>query len=145
MTRLELDDEDDIGFWLHESHPLKALAITILSIVPHTADVERLFSNYVVPSQSNVAISPSTPSKHLGNAAPTMHTTSTNEHVQLGSQFIVVMHTCTPVQIREFTSILLTSLKPHLHGFRRLQLKPNIRMIISPRSRRSGINRSRGN
>ena len=27
-----------------ESHPLKALAITILSIVPHLADIKRLFS-----------------------------------------------------------------------------------------------------
>ncbi|KAG2159290.1 uncharacterized protein EDB93DRAFT_1075096, partial [Suillus bovinus] len=26
-------------------HPLKALAITLLSIVPHAADVERLFSD----------------------------------------------------------------------------------------------------
>jgi hypothetical protein len=40
---------DGLDWWENlpisaESHPLKALAITILSIVPHTADVERLFS-----------------------------------------------------------------------------------------------------
>ncbi|KAG1809605.1 uncharacterized protein BJ212DRAFT_1279210, partial [Suillus subaureus] len=28
-----------------DRHPLKALAITLLSIVPHAADVERLFSD----------------------------------------------------------------------------------------------------
>jgi len=28
-----------------EKHPLKALAITLLSVVPHAAEVERLFSN----------------------------------------------------------------------------------------------------
>lgn len=56
---------DGLAWWEHltissEDHPLKAFAITILSIVPHAGDVERLFSdlgNTQSPRRCNLSVS----------------------------------------------------------------------------------------
>lgn len=56
---------DGLTWWEHltissEDHPLKAFAITILSIVPHAGDVERLFSdlgNTQSPRRCNLSVS----------------------------------------------------------------------------------------
>ncbi|KAN0082875.1 hypothetical protein V8E55_008670 [Tylopilus felleus] len=56
---------DGLTWWEHltissEDHPLKAFAITILSIVPHAGDIERLFSdlgNTQSPRRCNLSVS----------------------------------------------------------------------------------------
>jgi hypothetical protein len=109
-----------------ESHPVKALAIVLLSMLLMSRGY---FHIWVALKLSNVATFPSILSKRSVNFVQTIPTTFTKELALPGSLFIIDTPTCTLEKIPASMLIWQQNLRPILLGFHLLLRKLHMPMI----------------